>query len=57
MSKKLIRVWCNRINKDLTAMGLDPITASQFRKADTGNAELDEIIEMISGGGVAYATA
>ena len=36
-------------------MGLDPITASQFRKADTGNAELDEIIEVISGGGVAYA--
>lgn len=57
MSKKLIRVWCNRINKDLTAMGLNPITVSQFRKADTGNAELDEIIEVISGGSVAYATA
>ena len=55
MSKKIIKVWVNRINRDLSLMGLPSITVSQFRKADTGLEELDEITLMISSGGVQYA--
>ena len=57
MSKKVIKVWVNRINKDLELMGHKPITVSQFRKASTGHAVLDKIVAAIAAGGVEYATA
>lgn len=56
MSKKIIKVWVHRINRDLVAMGHKPITVSQFRKCRTGIAVLDEIIEVIVSGGVEYST-
>ena len=55
MSKKLIKVWTSRLNKDLERMGHKPITTSQFRQGRTGLAVLDEIIELISKGDVEYA--
>ena len=55
MSKKVIKVWVNRINKDLALMGHKPITVSQFRKGHTGHVVLDQIVEAIAGGGVEYA--
>ena len=55
MSKKLIKVWVARLNKDLLALGLRPITVSQFRKAHSGNTDVDEIINVITSGGVRYA--
>ena len=56
MSKKMVKVWTSRINRDLVAMGRPPISTSQFRKCRTGIAVLDEIIEVIVSGGVEYST-
>ena len=57
MSKKEIKAWTTRINRDLGHLIGGTISAAQFRRADTGHADLDEIISVILQGDVRYVAA